>query len=231
MFNQRIITFRKYVLFHSFLFVFFFFCQSFVYSYSTQSTEQPIDFSHKTHVLENQVPCEYCHSDARKSKFSGIPPVRTCIGCHSVIDGKGGRTEEEISNLNQEEQDLIQHKINEIKKVRKYWDDKQPIPWNRMHDLPDFAYFSHKRHLSIGFDCTECHGDVSQVKVPVPQEKFGEIPLSMGWCMTCHRKDHPTIDGKIASPIRETRGGKILKEAPMPNGSMKGYTDCLACHK
>lgn len=200
----------------------FTFCASFffiliqlpVFAESIEDIKQPINFSHKTHAGDNNVACEFCHSSARKSSISGVPPVKTCVGCHNVIKGTTPEQQKEIT------------------KVIGYWKRKEPIPWKKAHDLPDFVYFSHKRHIKAGFDCTNCHGDVSKVKQPLPMEKFGEIPQSMGWCMTCHKMEHPTIDGKIYQANRITRGNtKSTPAEGKPNGKMIGPKDCLTCHK
>ncbi|KAK3606864.1 hypothetical protein CHS0354_018458 [Potamilus streckersoni] len=172
---------------------------------------QPIKFSHKTHALTNQISCEYCHTEARRSKSSGIPAVRSCVGCHIVI---AGTTPEQQT---------------EIKKVLDYWEKKESIPWKKIHDLPDHANFSHKRHVTVGLDCTNCHGDVKQVDgAPVPQDARGQVALTMGWCISCHREQTPITDkGKIAAPVRKTRGGDVIAEAPVAAGTMQAKVDCV----
>lgn len=202
------------------IFILFSFVLSIKFAYSWdqdffEEIEQPIAFSHKLHVENNGLSCEYCHSSARVSAPAGIPPVRTCIGCHSLIKGRS------------------EAQIKEIKKITDYWSEKQPIPWKKIHDLPDFVVFSHKKHLNAGFDCTNCHGDVTQTKNPLPKPLYGEIPLSMGWCVSCHRDDHPVgKDGKIIVTARATRGGKKLDLKPdKAVGVKNGSIDCLACHK
>ena len=194
--------------------------------------KQPIDFSHKTHVKENGVSCEFCHVGARRSSSAVVPPLRTCMGCHSTIDGRSKFTDEEISQFKPQVQKQFKHKIDEIRKIREYWNSKTPIPWKKIHDLPDFVRFSHKRHIQAGFDCTECHGDVSKVKTPSPQTRRGEIPQSMGWCVTCHIENHGLAsNGKPAKPLRKTRGGRIIGNAPKTVVHINGSRDCLVCHK
>jgi len=174
---------------------------------------QPINFSHVTHAGKNGVPCEFCHIYARRSIVSGIPPVRTCYGCHSMVKGT---TE-------------IQKK--EIAKVVGFWERQEPIPWKKIHDVPDFVHFSHKRHIKIGFDCTQCHGDMSKVaKVSFATMKQ---PLSMGFCVKCHMEKHPTANGKIAGPVRVTRGAHPIAGAAQkqPDGNISGSRDCYTCHK
>lgn len=59
-----------------------------------------------------------------------------------------------------------------------------PIEWVRIHNLPDHAYFNHSQHVNIGkVACQTCHGDVQKMEV-VKQDQ----PLSMGWCINCHRQ-------------------------------------------
>lgn len=68
----------------------------------------------------------------------------------------------------------------------KIGDDKiaGPIEWVRIHNLPDHAYFNHAQHVTVGkVECQTCHGPVEEMEV-VQQYS----PLSMGWCINCHRK-------------------------------------------
>jgi len=174
---------------------------------------QPIEFNHKTHAGTNQIPCEFCHTYARRSINSGAPSMENCIGCHSVVDGS------------EDEQKA------EIKKVIQYWNDRKPIHWKKIHDLPDFVYFPHKRHIQAGFDCTECHGEINQIDVLSMTTMVTD--LSMGWCVQCHTQNHPVIKGKVAGPLRKTRGGDIVKKVAMqtPDGSLLASKDCYVCHK
>ena len=63
-----------------------------------------------------------------------------------------------------------------------------PIPWVRVHDLPDYVYFNHSAHVNRGVGCAECHGRVDRMDV-VYQAK----PLSMSWCLECHRNPGPRL--------------------------------------
>lgn len=174
---------------------------------------QPIEFSHKTHAATNEIPCEFCHIYARRSINSGAPPVESCIGCHVVVTGAKDDQKEEI------------------KKAIQYWEKRETIPWKKIHDVPDFVHFSHKRHIKVGFDCTDCHGDIAQIDVISMKTMFAD--LSMGWCMQCHTKNHPVVRGKVAGPVRNTRGGAIVKGSvnQTPDGSLLGSKDCYVCHK
>ena len=124
---------------------------------------QPIKFPHSRHVKDLGIDCEFCHYYARKSKYAGVPAVEVCIGCHKYVAKVRQRPE--------------------IKKLFKYWEEGKPIPWVKVHDLPDFVRFTHRMHLNAGLECSECHGDVASMDTA---ERVA--PLTMGWCLDCHRK-------------------------------------------
>lgn len=126
---------------------------------SAKGTAQPIEFSHKIHAGDNQIPCQFCHIYAERARVSGVPSVQRCMGCHKVIKND--------SPL--------------IEKVSSYFQKKEPIPWVRVQALPDYVYFPHKRHLKAGLDCKECHGNVASMPRVIPPALF-----KMGWCIDCH---------------------------------------------
>jgi hypothetical protein len=128
---------------------------------------QPIDFNHKIHAGDNSIPCMYCHIQARRSPAAGVPSVNKCVNCHRIVA-----------------KDRPQ-----IRKLMEYWAAQQPIPWVKVHDLPDFVYFPHKRHVQAGVECQTCHGPVETM---VRVERLA--PMKMGWCLNCH-KDHAVQNG------------------------------------
>ena len=128
---------------------------------------QPIAFSHAHHVTEIGIDCQFCHAYARRGPVAGIPSVQRCAGCHSVV-------------LSEEP---------EILKVLEYWENEEPIPWVRVHDLPDHVRFTHKAHVRAGVGCETCHGDVAAMEAAVQVES-----LSMGWCVSCHEDRGATRD-------------------------------------
>ncbi len=129
--------------------------------FSDRAPVQPINFSHKIHAGDNKIPCQYCHIYAERSRVSGVPNVQRCMGCHKVI-----KTDSP-----------------EIQKVAAYWDKKETIPWIKVHNLADYVYFPHKRHVRAGVECTNCHGDV-----PAMDRITRVASLKMGWCLSCHTK-------------------------------------------
>lgn len=120
--------------------------------------EQPIPYSHQTHIVAG-VQCLFCHSGALRSSVAGIPSVQKCMGCHSVIAPDSPA----------------------IQEVTGYWERVEPIPWVRVNTQPDFVAFSHQPHLGAGLNCETCHGDVGQMDVAQPV-----IKMDMGWCLDCH---------------------------------------------
>ena len=128
---------------------------------------QPIPFSHKLHAGDKQIPCQYCHSSARRSASAGIPSLNTCMGCHKLV---------------------ATDKPN-IKYVAEHYKNNEPIPWVKVNDLPDFVRFTHKIHINAGLECQGCHGQVQEMPV-VSQE----APLQMGWCIGCHKEKGAKID-------------------------------------
>ncbi|MDH5560688.1 MAG: cytochrome c family protein [Deltaproteobacteria bacterium] len=179
-----------------------------------EEIKQPIDFSHKTHVNDNMIPCEFCHIYASRSDVAGIPPVQTCVSCHMVIKGRDERQQSEID------------------KILTYWGTETPIPWKKIHDLPDFVYFSHKRHIKAGFGCFDCHGNVNMSQTPVLFGKFDQTPLSMGWCLECHKLEHEILKpGKNTDGILRGINADGNQDAVLAKEIIQGSKDCLVCHK
>jgi hypothetical protein len=130
--------------------------------------EQPIPFSHKFHVGELKMECQFCHWTVTKAAFAAIPEVETCMGCHQQLVGKQSEP---------------------LTKLKEYWNKGEPIPWEKVHVMPDHVRFNHKRHVKAGVTCQECHGQVPQMEVV---ERASS--MKMGWCIDCHRQRGASID-------------------------------------
>jgi len=195
---------------------------------------QPIHFSHKIHAGDNKIDCKYCHSSARVSKTSGIPSLNVCMNCHKSIYQYAGNPEGPSA------EDLAAGHTNEfytaeIKKLYKAvgWDEEnqsytgetQPVQWVRIHNLPDFAYFNHSQHVSVaGVACQTCHGPVEEMEVV---EQFA--PLTMGWCVNCHRETNVKIEGNAYyEAIHEELSKKYGVE--QLTAAMMGGIECGKCH-
>ena len=187
---------------------------------------QPIHFSHKIHAGDNGIDCKYCHSSARVSKTSGIPSLNVCMNCHKSVYEYNGETSPEHSKAFYD---------GEIQKLyaaagwsdadQKYTGKSQPVKWVRIHNLPDFVYFNHSQHVTVaGVECQTCHGPVEEMEV-----MYQHAPLTMGWCINCHRKTNVNIKDnayydKIHEELSKKYGVKELTAAQM------GGLECGKCH-
>jgi Cytochrome c7 and related cytochrome c len=140
---------------------------------------QPIQFPHNRHVAL-EIPCLYCHPGALRGPSPGSPTETKCFGCHQQIDKR----------------------TPQIEKLLAYVQNNQPIQWVPVAILPDFVYYAHRPHIAAGLNCENCHGEISQMTVAVPQK------MNMGWCLDCHRTRYQN------DPVMLTK-----------------LTDCVTCHK
>jgi hypothetical protein len=141
--------------------------------------EQPIKFSHVTHVQKNQMDCQYCHWSVSKAAYAAIPEVQTCMGCHGAL----------APGLPPKIPGATEEAKTEILKLNKYWEEGKPIEWVKVHVMPDYVHFNHKRHVKAGITCQECHGQVPKMEVV---ERVSS--MKMGWCIDCHRMKGASID-------------------------------------
>jgi hypothetical protein len=168
--------------------------------------DQPVEFDHRHHVRDDGIDCVYCHNTVFTSSTAGIPSTDKCMGCHSQIWNQSPATEP----------------------IRRSFFSGAPIPWNRVHDLPDFVYFNHSIHVNKGVGCVECHGRVDEM-ARVYQVK----DLTMTFCLECHRNPAPHLrpPDQITSMTwkadRPEVTGKLLENA---YGTRK-LTTCTTCHR
>ncbi|MBC7606264.1 MAG: c-type cytochrome [Burkholderiales bacterium] len=188
---------------------------------------QPIHYSHRIHAGSNGINCKYCHSAARVSKNGGIPSLNICMNCHKNIN--------EVSDTTATPDHSKAFYDGEIQKLyvavgwdqttQKYTGKTQPVKWVRIHNLPDFVYFNHSQHVTVaGIECQTCHGPVQTYEI---QKQFA--PLTMGWCINCHRKTEVKMEGneyytKIHDELSKKYGVDKLTAAQM------GGLECGKCH-
>ncbi|HEX9817987.1 MAG TPA: c-type cytochrome [Methylomirabilota bacterium] len=146
---------------------------------------QPIFFSHLIHAGSFQIDCQFCHADARRSQYAGLPSVERCLGCHKIIGAQDNP---------------------EIAKIHEYARRGEPIPWVRVFKTPEFTYFPHKPHVRAEVACQSCHGPIERMRVVGARtgprllndlaNLVGLRPppplLTMGWCIDCHRQQNAT---------------------------------------
>ena len=146
--------------------------------------DQPIKYSHKLHAGKLQIACVYCHGSAERGKVAGVPSANVCMNCHKYVK-KGPETgTEEIAK--------IYKSMDYDADKGTYGPNQKPIQWVRVHNLPDFAYFNHAQHYVVGkIACQTCHGPVQDSMTVAGQYS----PLTMGWCIDCHRKTEVKMAG------------------------------------
>ena len=188
---------------------------------------QPIHYSHKIHAGDNEINCKYCHSSARVSKNAGIPSLNVCMNCHKNISevAETTATPEYSKAYYDAEIQKLYNAVGWDKATQSYTGKTQPVKWVRIHNLPDFVYFNHSQHVTVaGVECQTCHGPVEEYEI---MKQFS--PLTMGWCIDCHRKTDVKMEGneyytKIHAELSKKYGVEKLTAAQM------GGLECGKCH-
>lgn len=183
--------------------------------------EQPIKFSHKLHAGDNAIDCRYCHNSVEKSRHAGIPTVNVCMNCHKGIQTGPKYGDKEISK--------IYAAAGFDVKTQTYDHSKEnPIQWIKVHNLPEHVYFNHSQHVVVGKqECTTCHGNVKEMTV-AEQKK----PLTMAWCIECHRKTEVAMEGnayydKLHAYLKDKYKGQHMKTFTV---AQMGGLECAKCH-
>ncbi|MGG7033983.1 MAG: c-type cytochrome [Flavobacterium sp.] len=190
---------------------------------------QPIHYSHKIHAGDNGIDCKYCHSAARTSKNAGIPSLNVCMNCHKNISEFQGDADstyvEHTKEFYTAEIQKLYKAVGWDQSTQSYTGKTQPVKWVRIHNLPDFVYFNHSQHVTVaGIECQKCHGPVETFEV---MKQFS--PLTMGWCVNCHRETDVKMKGndyyeKIHAELAKKYGKEKLTAAEM------GGLECGKCH-
>lgn len=161
---------------------------------------QPVPYSHWLHAGQMGMDCRYCHSNIERAAHAQIPPTQTCMNCHSLVRTDSAR----------------------LAPVRASWESGQAVEWVKVHRLPDHAYFDHSVHLSAGVGCVTCHGRVDQMEVVRHDQ-----PLSMSWCLDCHRNPAPNI-----RPVDQiTNMDPSLSGTAQPPRPLNPPQTCSGCHR
>ncbi len=202
---------------------------------------QEIFYSHKVHAGINQINCQYCHSAAEKSKHSMIPSTNVCMNCHKAINEYTGAEEHPLYTAEGKKVDGTA----EIQKLYKYagWDPikkdynrdasgnilAKPIPWTKIHNLPDHVAFNHNTHVKSGqVPCQRCHGPIQEM-----DEVYQYSDLSMGFCINCHRETKVQFsDNKYYSIFQKYHDE--IKAGTRAKGDVTvadvGGLECAKCH-
>jgi hypothetical protein len=169
--------------------------------------DQPVTFDHRHHVRDDGIGCLYCHYEAERSKYAGAPPTSVCMNCHSQIWQQAPR----------------------LAPVRASFFEDEPLRWQRVDQLPQFVYFDHSAHVSHGVGCVECHG-----RVDLMGQVHATAPLTMAWCLGCHRDPDPYLrpPSEIANmewepnESRRALGSEIRRQL-----HVNPTVSCTGCHR
>jgi hypothetical protein len=196
------------------------------YGFGPQTTSvgyqpaQPVAFSHDMHAGQLGMDCRYCHTTVDHAAFAAVPPTQTCWNCHNSVTG-------------------ILHDSPKLKPVIDSHETGLPIHWVKVHDLADYVYFNHNRHVNSGVSCVECHDHVDRMSVESGSTRgiYQAKPLSMDWCIACHREPDSHIRpndqvfnlawGQDLTDQEKLKLGHELRVANRINPS----TDCWTCHR
>ena len=185
--------------------------------------DQPIAFPHQTHVQTLGMNCLYCHYSANKSPDPGMPAVTTCIGCHSAVAPNLEKSALGAKRTSPELVKLYQYADLDPKGMMNaaLGPKARPVPWNRVHKVPDYVQFPHMRHVSAGVTCQTCHGQIQNMKQPV----FQQNSLNMGWCVNCHVNGYNPAEGARLAGAPDS----VIKAAETQPVRKARY-DCAVCH-
>lgn len=184
---------------------------------------QPVPFSHKIHAGQLGLDCTYCHTNVFEAPNANVPALLICMNCHDPAKGN------------------IKGDSPLLAPVRDAYKTGMPMNWVRVHKLPNYVYFNHQVHVNRGVGCVSCHGRIDEM-VTVRHEQ----PLSMSWCLDCHRNPSPNIrpNEKVTSlswdPIKEwspspltqfTDSQELFAEKMKQESGLRPPTNCTTCHR
>jgi menaquinone reductase, multiheme cytochrome c subunit len=169
--------------------------------------EQGVPYSHALHAGQLGMDCRYCHTTVERAAFAAVPAAKVCMNCHATVRTGSPR----------------------LTPIRDAGAGGPAVAWVKVHDLPDYVYFDHSAHVRRGVGCVECHGRVDRMEV-VEQV----APLSMGWCLDCHRNP----EAHLRPPELVTNMGWTANGDPAELGrtlrrdrGINPPQDCSACHR
>jgi hypothetical protein len=172
-----------------------------------EEVAQPVQFDHRHHVADDAIDCRYCHLGVERGASAGIPSTALCMNCHAQVWNKSPRLEP----------------------VRQSYFTGRPIGWVRVHQVPDFVYFNHQIHVSKGVGCETCHGRVD--RMPAIHQV---APLTMGWCLDCHRNPAPNLrppEAITAMGWAPEKDPAVLAQELLKKYDIHARVSCSTCHR
>ena len=175
--------------------------------HQNEPIDQPVQFDHRHHSQDDGIGCVFCHTSVFRAGNAGIPSTAKCMGCHSQVWNQSVTLEP----------------------VRRAYFSGMPLPWNRVHDLPDFVYFNHAIHVNKGVGCSTCHGRVNEMGLV-----YQVAPLTMGWCLDCHRDPaaHLRPLARITDMYFVPEDQSAAERAKLQSDlGVQSLMDCYTCHR
>ena len=184
---------------------------------------QPIPYSHKIHVGTLGLDCTYCHTNVKEAPHANVPSTHVCMNCHDPAKGN------------------VKGDSPLLAPLRDAWKTGKAMDWVRVHKVPDFVYFNHQIHVNRGVSCVSCHGRVDEM-----DQVMHVQPLSMSWCLDCHRNPEPNIRPNelvtnlnwnpakdwFVSPLSQFADSQAVYAKKVAHASgLKPPTNCSACHR
>ena len=168
--------------------------------------EQPVPYSHALHVGKLGLDCRYCHNTVERSSHSAVPPIETCMNCHSKVLTESPK----------------------LLPLREAYTTGEPLKWIRVHDLPDYVFFNHSAHVNRGVGCESCHGRIDQM-----EEVYQAEALTMAWCLDCHRDPTPNLrpQDEITTMGFAPSDPRGVGREVARNQKIQPRTDCSTCHR
>jgi hypothetical protein len=168
---------------------------------------QPVPYSHRLHAGELGIDCRYCHASVEVSSVANVPPTQTCMNCHT----------------------LVKRDSPLLEPIRTSAATGKPMKWVRVHEMPDYAYFTHRAQVAAGIGCVTCQGRIDQMEVVTQAQ-----PLSMSWCLDCHR--NPDEQRRPVSEVTNMKWAPPKDRAALAAQLQKEHpvnppTNCSGCHR
>jgi hypothetical protein len=172
------------------------------------TVDQPVPFSHKHHVGEVGIDCRFCHATVETNRFAGVPTTHVCMTCHAQLFSTAAM----------------------LGPVRESLARDQPLRWTRVNNLPAYVYFDHSAHIRHGVGCVNCHGAVADM--PLTRQA---APLTMQWCLECHRDPGPRLgpaDMLFDTTFRpRNTDADARRRLAAWHVRTTALTDCSTCHR
>ena len=184
---------------------------------------QPVPFSHKIHAVTLGLDCTYCHTNVKEAPHANIPSIHICMNCHDPAKGN------------------IKGDSPLLAPIRDAYKTGMPVDWVRVHKLPDYVYFNHQVHVNRGVSCVSCHGRIDQM-----EQVRHEQPLSMSWCLDCHRNPQPNLrpnekvtvlawdplkDWTVAPLTKFMDNQETFARKIAQSSGLKPPVNCTGCHR